>query len=203
MKVHGLTIAALSMLLAACGVTTAGRASPAPSNRTTPTGTEAAGAFGGSKLNAPPPTTPVAVPAPSSAVDLSDPTAVADAALTALWSFNTATDQSLHAAELRASSYFTPSYRALVERTPPQAPPDATWDTWASHQAVTRVAVSAPEASSALVTSPDTALRQLSVTITPVGADGWTGTPQTWIEFVELVRAAGDRWEIARIETAQ
>jgi len=123
--------------------------------------------------------------------------------VTTLWSVDTTKDASTFEAQVRASAYCTMAYASELRQSP-KAPPDGTWSLWASHRAYTTVSVAAglPESGGPIAT-PTEAYAQDVATVTPVGRDGWSGSAQTWVEFVELTRpTASSGWRVAAVETA-
>ncbi|WP_157254805.1 hypothetical protein [Nonomuraea typhae] len=149
------------------------------------------------------PTRPIPLPLPSSrpaaaGTDDTAPDAVSAAALTAMWSIDTATDHDPRAAALRASPWLSPAYLAAL-RSDPSPGTDATWTTWAAHRARTQVNL-APGHDQRPADTATTAYRQWSLTITPVGRDGWRGPPSDLTAFATLTREHhGATWKVAAI----
>ncbi|MBB5787182.1 hypothetical protein [Jiangella mangrovi] len=146
---------------------------------------------------------PVEVPDPGT-VDGDDPTAVAVAALTAAYSFDTATDTSSADAMDRAqvwlaapydsSAYDLDGLRQDVERD---------WERWSGHQAFASINGIDPHTTD--VDTPDTATRaerRFYVRMTPIGRDAWNGplVEHQWFAFLERA-SADDQWRIVELQT--
>jgi hypothetical protein len=153
-------------------------------------------------LNTQPPLSPTAAPKVAPGVNMGNPVSVARAALKALWTVNTAVDQSPYAAELSATPYMTPAYAAEIRGTPPVAAPGAQWDSWVRHHAVTNVSLLAEHDSGAPLSSSTVDYLQYWVTITPHGNHGWTSVPNTLVEFVVLTRSGlSSLWLVSDVNT--
>ena len=148
---------------------------------------------------------PTTTPAPDPTVDLHSATAVAVAEVDATWTLNTHEDTGWYAGELRASAYMTPSYKAAIRSTPPLGSAlGATWMTWAAHQVVTSVTTSVETDPGGPVDTGTAAYVQVAATVTPVGADGWVGSPQVWVTYLVLTRSTRSRpWQVSSTETTQ
>ncbi|WP_203417012.1 hypothetical protein, partial [Jiangella ureilytica] len=146
---------------------------------------------------------PVTVPDPAT-VDGGDPTAVAVAALTAAYSFDTAHDASSADAMDRAQTWLAAPYdssaydldglRQDVERD---------WERWSQHQAFASINGIEPHTTD--VDTPDTATRaerRFYVRMTPIGRDAWNGplVEHQWFAFLERA-SAGDPWRVVGLQT--
>ena len=153
--------------------------------------------------NSQPPPPPSDTPTTAASVDMARPTAVAVAAIKALWTVNAAKDETPFAAEARATAYMTPSYAAEIKDDPPQAAPGAQWQLWVDHHVVTSVKVVREYDSGGPVSTSSTAYLQYGVTVLPHGAHGWKGLDNTYTQFVELTRASSSApWLVATMETS-
>jgi hypothetical protein len=148
----------------------------------------------------PSPALPRGVPDPR-AIDHTDATAVAKAALITMWVVDSATDEGQRDAYLRALPYLTDEYTAQVRADPatPSLPGD-----WRKHRAYARVTVQRLPAEEGAPADTTTAVyRQWQITARPTGRDGWRGDPVPATAYTALQRpAAGQPWRIAQITTA-
>ncbi|MFJ2561317.1 MULTISPECIES: hypothetical protein [unclassified Streptomyces] len=138
------------------------------------------------------------IPSPGG-VDQADAGAISRAALTALMTYDTTVDSSRTEASLRtaAAGWCTASYGATLRATTSRSGTGAAWATWASHRAYTTVELTPADEAGRPADTATTAYRQWSMTVTPKGRDGWTGAPEQYAAFVELVRAApGAPWRL-------
>lgn len=146
---------------------------------------------------------PVAVPEPAD-VDGSDPSAVAIAALTAAYSFDTARDTSSEDAMARAQPWLAGPYdddaydldglREDVERD---------WDRWIEHRAFASIIGIDPHTTD--VDRRDTATRaerRFYVRMTPIGRDAWNGplVEHQWFAFLER-DSAESPWRVVELQT--
>jgi hypothetical protein len=146
---------------------------------------------------------PVAVPDPAT-VDGGDATAVALAALTAAYSFDTAHDASSADAMGRAQTWLAEPYdssaydldglRQDVERD---------WESWSRHQAFASINGIDPHTTD--VDNPDTATRaerRFYVRMTPIGRDAWNGplVEHQWFAFLQRA-SADDQWRVVELQT--
>lgn len=212
MRTHHLAVPmlAISMLATACTTGSPGPAGSAatepprtPPARTRPAGTAptAPGLTPGLRTHTPPsPGRPPGVPDPR-AVDHTDATAVAEAALITMWTVDSATDHGQRDAYLRALPYLTDEHAARV-RADPATPPLP--DEWRRHRAYARVTVERLPTEEGAPADTTTAIyRQWQITVRPTGRDGWRADPVTATAYTALQRrAAGRPWRIAQITTA-
>lgn len=146
---------------------------------------------------------PVVVPDPA-AVDGTDPTAVAVAALTAAYSFDTAQDASAEAAMNRVQPWLAAPYDSTAyDLDGLRQDVQRDWERWAEHQAF--ASINAIEPHSTDVDTPDTdtrAQRRFYVRMTPIGRDAWNGplVEHQWFAFLERGSAA-DPWRIVELQT--
>lgn len=132
-----------------------------------------------------------------------DATAVARAAVTVMWTYDTTIDTSPYGASVRAAPFLVPSYAAQIKAAPPVAAPGADWNLWSAHRAYTVVSLTAESDSGAPPDTDTTAYRQLGVTITPTGRDGWRGQPQTQTVFVVLNRSGSSAaWRVGTVSVS-
>lgn len=144
------------------------------------------------------PRAPAALPRLSRA-GWADPTSVSRAALTVMWTIDTATDTSQQQAEIRAAPFLTPSYAAALRASRPAAAPGAQWLQWVSHRARTSVRLR-PEHDDQPAGTASVAYRQWGLTVAPVGRDGWRGNPVQVTVFVTMTRTGpGWPWHVASI----
>lgn len=137
----------------------------------------------------------------TSQVDQGDPGKVALAAGVALSAADTTLDRSPNGTAVRAAAWLTPAMVATVTSARPAGAPGAQWDLWASHHAyLVPTAVPAPDAGA----PPDSAAiayRQIGVTTTAVGRDGWKDQPRRQILFLTLNRTLAG-WRVAAVQTS-
>lgn len=136
-------------------------------------------------------------------VDSQDATAVAAAAITADWTWDTALDTSPADAQRRSQPWLTPQYAAQVAHAPTVAAPGAQWDTLAAHHGYTTAALARafddPTADTAT-----SAWREFTVTVTEHGRDGWHGPVSTYVQYAHLTRpTAGAPWQVDQMRVAQ
>ena len=169
------------------GPTAAEPPSPDPASSTASTSSSP-----GEPSSTRPSSTIARVPAPGFAaprpadVDQRDASAVAIAAAVALSAADTDLDASPNGTARRASAWLTPAMAATVTSAPAVSAPGAQWDLWASHHAyLTATAVPARD-SGAPPDSAAIAYRQVAVTTTAHGRDGWADQPVTHILFLTL-----------------
>lgn len=147
---------------------------------------------------------PVQVPHPAD-VDGSDPSAVALAALTAVYSFDTTVDESSSDALARAEQWLAEEYGSQaydlegLERDVQRE----WWALWSEHHAF--AAINSIEPHTTDFDTKDTAARaerRFYVRMTPVGRDAWNGNLVVHQWFVFLGRDTdSDDWEIVELRT--
>jgi hypothetical protein len=197
-----LTILAAAGLLAGCAATsphhTAARTAPRTAGgAATTTSTSATTTVS----TLPPPASPTGQPLPAG-VNTSDPTAVADAMLTAAFTSNTTIDQSPFDAVKRSLVWYTPAAAQQILASAPTGAPGAQWNLWAQHQATTTVSISPPQSESgAPPDQPTHAHRSFIVTVTPQGPSGWTAPPAQYVCFVTIARNGTAPWQITNLQT--
>ncbi|MFD8756051.1 hypothetical protein ACFV0O_34505 [Kitasatospora sp. NPDC059577] len=121
-------------------------------------------------------------------VDGNDPAAVAEAALTTMWTVDTDIDTSLMDGERRAAPMFTARRAEGAAATTPRAQPGDLWNTWASHHAFTTVQARQSHEDGGPSDGPTTAYQRWAVTVTPRGRDSWTGPSEVHVALVVLLR---------------
>lgn len=137
------------------------------------------------------------VPPLAEASRRADPDGVAAAALTTLFSYDTARDARPADAALRAMQWFSPGYWSAVQATSPVGNPGNAWSTWTSHRAIVTATV-APAGDDRPADSATGAQRQLTVEQHPRGRDGWTAPSLRSTAFVVLVRVDGG-WAVDNV----
>ena len=126
---------------------------------------------------------------------------VAVAAAIALSASDTTLDADPNQTARRAIAWLAPSMAEQVTKFPPVAPPGAQWTTWAAHRAYLVPKAALVEDSGRPADSAAIAYRQLAVTTTVVGRDGWKASPVRSILFMTLNNIDGD-WRVAQVHTA-
>ncbi|MFE9388836.1 hypothetical protein [Streptomyces sp. NPDC006784] len=141
------------------------------------------------------------VPKPGD-VDGRDADEVAEGTLTAMWTHDTTVDDGPGDAARRTADagWLTRSYaRQLADHRGGSAP-GAQWRRWADHRAYTTVASERTEDAAKPADTDTVAWRQLTVTTTPHGRDGWTRKPASVVAYVHLVRKSADAvWRVADV----
>ncbi|KAF4410152.1 hypothetical protein [Streptomyces lycii] len=137
-------------------------------------------------------------------VDDRDATAVAQAWATAAYSYDTAYDAGPHDAVLRAGRYCTEKLAAADRSHRPAAGSGPEWAAWAEHRAWTRVKLEVESDGDAPADTATTAWRQLAVTGTAKGRDGWEGDGPRLHAFVELRRGGeGEPWRVNQVNVVE
>ncbi|GAB2717991.1 hypothetical protein [Kitasatospora kifunensis] len=181
--------AVLAALLAGCSSSTAPPAPrPEPSGSTSANGAtphypQAAPSQLAGKVGTPPVQLPDAAQ-----VNSQDPAAVSRAAVTVIWTMDTDIDVSQHNAEVRATPFYSARHAAEVANAAPQAAPGADWAQWSQHRAYTTVALRPANEDGRPSDTPTEATYRWSLTLNPIGRDGWHGTPQTMAVLTVLTR---------------
>jgi hypothetical protein len=146
-------------------------------------------------------TSTTTAPAAYGTVDRTSATAVAEAMLRTTFTNNTTKDSSPQDAVARSEIWYTPPGAAAVQVGLATGPVGDQWIVWTAHQVVTTVAVSVSQDTDAPPDTATAAARQITVTVIPHGANGWTSTPDYYICFVRLVRSGAGPWEVSSLET--
>jgi len=140
------------------------------------------------------PAVPALVPAaPGSEVNLADPAAVCQAFAAALFTLDTAVDDSPAAAYRRAAAYTTPELAAALMNSPARLLP--AWENLAAHHGRTETQVGG-YAGELPPGRAGTAHHAAMVTARPIGAAGWTGRPRRHIVYCTLTQS-GPVWRLA------
>jgi hypothetical protein len=128
-------------------------------------------------------------------IDRKNATAVSRAALTVMYSVDSAVDAGLRDAKLRAATYLTSAYAAEIKQEPVQYVPDE----WRRHRAYLAVRLrQLRREAGAPSDGPTTAYRQWQLTTVPKGRDGWHGHRSEYVVFMSLVRSSKrDPWRIS------
>lgn len=168
MRTHHLVAPFIALVLAGCAGTNA------PSETTTSTGG----------------TGQASETATSSAdVALLSPDEIVDAAAAVYWSADTTTDLTPREAARRTSQWLTPTLAATLAQDLPGNPGNR-WLELEEHSG--RYVVTIEDSTSAMPDLPPETPTSISLgriaTLTPVGADGWTGTERTLVTQFDLTR---------------
>jgi hypothetical protein len=126
---------------------------------------------------------------------------VAVAAAIALSASDTTLDADPNQTARRAIAWLAPSMAAQVRKFPPIAAPGALWATWAAHRAYLLPTAVLVDDSGRPADSAAIAYRQLAVSTTAIGRDGWKASPTRSIVFMTLNNVAGN-WRVAQVHTA-
>lgn len=126
---------------------------------------------------------------------------VAVAAAIALSASDTTLDADPNQTARRAIAWLAPSMAEQVTKFPPVAAPGAHWTTWAAHRAYLVPKPVLVEDSGRPTDSAAIAYRQLAVTTTAIGRDGWKASPDRSILFMTLNNIDGN-WRVAQVHTA-
>jgi len=135
-------------------------------------------------------------------VDEQSPDAVAKGALTAYFTYDTTLDTSRNDGGRRMadSGWCTDTYAQELRSAAARSAPGATWDEWSRHRAYTTVKPAPADEAGKPDDTATAAYRTLAVTITPHGRDGWTGTPEVDVAYVEMSRSAPDKgWRLSEV----
>ena len=194
----------LTAALASCGTLTPDAGPPADSKAATaaaPATSSTNTASSDPSEAAPLPTGSGGTPRPGlpKNVDTGSADAVGRAALTVMWTMDTAIDTSQYNATVRAAPYLTTKYAAELKAAPPRSAPGAEWTTWTQHKAWTTVALESADEAGRPSDTPTDAYRTWTVTTTPHGTDGWTGDPTVTTAFVSLTHTAGS-WKVSAVQ---
>ncbi|MFF7987737.1 hypothetical protein ACFZDK_53380 [Streptomyces sp. NPDC007901] len=200
-------VLALAVALNGCGNGAGGgRTAPAEPSRSAATGTgpypTPSGAGEASALPARSTGAPEHGASRASDVDRSDPDAVSKGALTALWTFDTVTDDDPFAADVRAADggWLTAAYADELRSHRAESVRDVQWRQWTTHRARTTVALAPADDAAKPADTRTEAWRQWAVTTTPHGRDHWTGKPTTVAAYVHLTRTGpGKPWRVAGV----
>jgi len=206
--------AAVVVILAGCGSTTAKVGAGAHSTGSHPTSPRPADATSSTAgtvprttttTTAPTTTATTTAPTPSyGSVDRSNPSAVAVAMIEATFTSNTTKDKTPQDATRRSAIWYTPTAAAQLLAQQPTGPVGAQWLAWTAHKAVTAVAVTPNSDPGAPQDTPTVAYRQYAVQVTPHGAGGWTTPPDLYVCFVTLTRTDPSApWQVATLQTDQ
>lgn len=128
-------------------------------------------------------------------VDLSDPTAVSKAFARASFLVDTRIDVSPFDAARRAARWATPEYAAALRSAGVQ-PGGMRWETLVAHDGYTTVTATPVRDDGRPADQLRRARRGWVLTITPHGAEGWTGEPRVQIMYLTLIRTQG-QWQVS------
>lgn len=132
-------------------------------------------------------------------VDRSSPDSVGEAFVQLAWTSDTRADRSPTDATARAAALATPELAADLRQDGGRRP-SGDWTTWTTRKAWTQVTLT-PNLDAGRPTDTATrAVRGWQARVVP-RADGWTGTPQTFVVFVSLTRDS-DRWSVSDLEVS-
>lgn len=183
-------LAALACAVSACGV--GHRAAP---EATSPSPTAA--------ISSPAPaTTSSAVPRglpDLSRLDQSDATAVSKAALTLMWTVDSAIDHGQQDAYQRATPLLDSVYKAVIADEGGGGIPGQ----WSRHRAYAKVRLTRQIVQGDVpADTPKLAHRQWRIDVTPTGRDGWKDAPVHATAFVTLRRdGPDDPWRVSAVGT--
>jgi hypothetical protein len=139
----------------------------------------------------------------AAAVDMHDPTAVAQAALITVRMIDTTIDRAQTGdrdARARALPYLSAAYAPRLRGQPDRVPPAGQWQQWLAHRAYVRVRLLQTAPADRRSDTATTAHRAWILTTTPTGRDGWHGPSDTEFAEVTLRRArAADRWGVDQL----
>jgi hypothetical protein len=136
-------------------------------------------------------------------VDDQDATAVAVAAVTTDWIFDTTLDVSQADAQRRSQRWLTPAYAAQIAAAAQVAAPGADWTAMAAHHGYTTVALTRAY-DDPTPDSPTDVWREFTVTVTEHGRDGWSGPVQHVVQYAHLTRSdARSPWRVAEMRVTQ
>jgi hypothetical protein len=136
------------------------------------------------------------------AVDRHNPDSVGAQFVKLAWSSDTAVDRTLADTSRRAAPLATPTLARQLRTAVSAAAPGAQWETWAAHHAITRVSLRPNTDDGRPTDTPTTVYRAWQAQITPVGDNGWTGSGQTLVVYVELTKSAG-QWAVSDLRVGQ
>ena len=136
-------------------------------------------------------------------VDQHDATALAAAAVTTDWTWDTDLDTSPADAQRRSAAWLTPEYAAQVQTQAPVSAPGADWTQLAAHHGYTTVKL-ARAYDDPSPDTPTSAWREYRVTVSEHGRDGWTGPSTVYVQFAHLVRSdASAVWRVSEMRVTQ
>lgn len=158
------------------------------------------------------PTGPVALPSGAAGtpkaglptqVNDHDPAAVASAAISADWTFDTTLDNSPADAQRRSAPWLTPAYAAQISQAQQLADPGADWTAMAAHHGYTTVhLVQAHD--DPTPDTPTSAWREYTIAVTEHGRDAWAGPTSTYVQYAHLTRASASApWRVDQMRVAQ
>lgn len=138
------------------------------------------------------------LPPEAAGVDFTSPDAVARAALTVWFGWNTNTDTGPNDAAQRSTPLLTDRFADSITATSAVSGPGGQWLEWAAERAVVAVEVD-PSTASVPEETPTEAYRVFEITQTARTPEGEVvGTRQVGAN-VQLRNASGDRWEVEKI----
>lgn len=135
-------------------------------------------------------------------VDGQDSDAVGQGALRVYYTYDTALDTSRNDAGRRMADagWCTGTYAQALREAASRSAPGASWTEWARHRAYTTVSMVPSNEAGKPADTPTSAYRTYAVTLTPIGRDGWRGTPEFHVAYVELSRTAPNQdWRINEV----
>jgi hypothetical protein len=134
-----------------------------------------------------------------SRLDQSDATAVSKAALTLMWTVDSAIDHGQQDAYQRATPLLDSVYKAVIDGQGAGSMPGL----WSRHRAYAKVRLTRQTPLGDVpADTPKLAHRQWRIDVTPTGRDGWKGTPVHASAFVTLRRDGPDApWRVSAVGT--
>ncbi|MBO2443069.1 hypothetical protein [Actinomadura nitritigenes] len=185
-------LTALACAVSACGV--GHRAAP-----------EATSASPTAAISSPAPASPTSSPRVPrglpdlSRLDQSDATAVSKAALTLMWTVDSAIDHGQQDAYQRATPLLDSVYKAVIDGQGGGSMPGL----WSRHRAYAKVRLTRQTPLGDVpADTPKLAHRQWRIDVTPTGRDGWKGDPVHATAFVTLRRdKPSGPWRVSAVGT--
>ncbi|KAA0922058.1 hypothetical protein CH276_02555 [Rhodococcus sp. 06-470-2] len=138
------------------------------------------------------------LPPEAAGVDFTSPDAVARAALTVWFGWNTNTDTGPNDAAQRSTPLLTDRFADSITATSAVSGPGGQWLEWAAERAVVAVEVD-PSTASVPEETPTEAYRVFEITQTARTPDGEVVGTRKVGANVQLRNASGDRWEVEKI----
>ncbi|CAI9411581.1 hypothetical protein [Aestuariimicrobium sp. T2.26MG-19.2B] len=131
--------------------------------------------------------------------DTRDATQVARSFVATAWSYDTALDATPSDAGRRATSLATPDMAEALRTAGTRAQPGAWWTEMASHRGYTTTQLHEGGLGEGPSDSPTLAQRAITVTATPHGAGGWTGSPLPPVTLIVTCgRGSADQpWKVS------
>ncbi|HSA51320.1 MAG TPA: hypothetical protein VLH10_14600 [Yinghuangia sp.] len=152
-------------------------------------------------VDAPAEEAPALAPPVPEQVDFQDPVAVSRAAVVVMWTSDTTKDSRPGDAMLRAEPYLSQELNeaARTAQSIERLPPD--WVEMSERQGRTVVTATLADEKGKPPDTPTEAYHAWSLTVSPIGADGWRGVPENITVFVTLARSmVGQPWQVTNYQ---